>query len=380
MNWVALKMLTGDAKRFLVLVLGVAFASLLMAHQMSVFWGVMRRTTSCILDIDDGLIWVMSPRVRYIDEVKPLTSQDVYRLRGVEGVDWAVQLYKGLVRVQTRDRDYRNAVVLGLDDATLIGGPRQMLRGRLSDLQQPDAVIMDQAGYSYLWPGKPLQTGQELEVGERRARLVGICKASPPFQTLPILYTRFHQAVSFAPLERNVVSFVLVKPRADCHADEVCRRIERTTEMLALTGSEFSWKTIEYYFRFTGIPLNFIVVVGIGFVVGVAIAGQTFYLFTMEHLKQFGVLKAMGLNGQHLVCMVLLQSLVVGALGFGLGVGAANILIDGLTKNVQHLAGFFLTWQIFVATGIAVLVIVILASLLSIRRVLILEPAIVYRE
>jgi putative ABC transport system permease protein len=95
MSWVALRMLTGDRSKYFGLIFGVAFASLLMAHQVSIFAGIMRRTTSQIQDVREAEVWVMDPRVQYFDEVKPLQEGDLHRVRGVEGVAWAVRLYKG---------------------------------------------------------------------------------------------------------------------------------------------------------------------------------------------------------------------------------------------------------------------------------------------
>ena len=77
---------------------------------------------------------------------------------------------------------------------------------------------------------------------------------------------------------------------------EAARRIDEATRLRALTADEFGWETIWYYFRNTGIPINFGITVVLGLIVGTAIAGQTFYLFTLENLKQFGALKAMGVT------------------------------------------------------------------------------------
>ncbi len=378
MNRVAWKMLTGDRHKYLVLVLGVAFATVLMSDQASVFWGVMRRTTSQIRDIHPKGIWVMDPGALYIEEFKPLREEDLYRVRSVAGVAWAVPLFKGLVHVRASGKS-RQVVLVGVDHRTLIGAPREMILGRAEDLRGPEAVLVDELGYSLLWPNAPLSLGQELEINERRAVVVGVCKASPLFQTLPILYTGFGQAQSFQPEERHHTSFVLAVPEAGTPIKEVCQRISSQTGLLAVTGEEFCWITIGYYFGHTGIPLNFIVIVAIGFVVGVAVAGQTFYLFTVDNLRQFGVLKALGANNRLLLRMILFQALIVGLIGYGMGIGTTAFLIDSLTKRTLHLAGFYLPWQIMVGTAGCVLVIMILASLMSIRRVFVLEAAIVFQ-
>jgi putative ABC transport system permease protein len=378
MNWIALKMLTGDRSKYLGLIFGVSFATVLMTQQISIFAGIMQRTASQILDVRDADIWVMDNKVRFIDEVPGLPSTDLDRVRGVPGVAWAVKMYKGQVRARLADGNFRNVILFGLDDATLVGGPQEMIAGSFADLRQADAVIIDKAGYEYMWPDESYKLGRVFEMNDRRAVLVGVCKASAPFTTLPIIYTRYSQAARFVPRERNLMSFVLVKPQEGLRAEEVCQRIKEQTGLMALTQEQFFWKTIAYFLASTGIPVNFGITIALGFIIGVAIAGQTFYLFTIENLKQFGALKAMGLSNIRIVGMILLQALVVGLIGYGIGAGLTAIFFES-TSHITVLAGLHMFWQVMAGTGGAVLVIVVLASLLSIRRVLVLEPAVVFR-
>jgi putative ABC transport system permease protein len=378
MTWIALKMLTGDRSKYLGLIFGVSFATVLMAQQVSIFAGIMRRTASQIIDVRDADIWVMDNKVRYIDEVPGLPETWLERVRSVPGVAWAVKMYKGQVRARLPDGNFRNVILFGLDDATLVGAPQEMIVGSLADLRRPDAVIIDKAGYEYMWPGEPYRLGRVLEMNDRRAVLVGVCQASAPFTTLPVVYTRYRQAAGYVPRERNLMTFVLARPQEGMTAEEVCRRIEDQTGLVALTQEQFFWKTIWYFLGSTGIPVNFGITISLGFIIGVAIAGQTFYLFTIENLKQFGALKAMGLSNRRIVGMILLQALVVGAIGYSVGVGLTAIFFAS-TSHITPLAGLHMLWQVMAGTAVAVLVIVVLASLLSIRRVLVLEPAVVFR-
>jgi putative ABC transport system permease protein len=377
MSWIALKMLMGDRAKYRGIVAGITFAALLIAQQGSIFCGLLLRTSNQIRDVADADIWVMDPGVEYIDESKAMKEDSVYLVQGVPGVKWAVRFYKGQARLKLGDGNYQQAIVLGLDDATLVGGPQELLLGSLADLRKPDAVIMDEAGFHYLWPDEPLQVGRVLEMNDHRAVLVGICKASRTFQTFPVLYTRYHQALNFIPQERRVLTFVLAQPQSGLPVQEVCRRIHDQTGLQALSSADFAWNTIRYYLKRTGIPINFGITVTLGFIVGCAIAGQTFFTFVLENLNQFGSLKAMGVSNLRLVGMVVLQGLVVGAIGYGLGVGLACVF-GALSRNSE--LSFFMPWQILLGTAAAVAVIVVFSSLISIRKVLVLEPAIVFRS
>jgi putative ABC transport system permease protein len=378
MTWVAWKMLTGDRAKYLGTVFGVAFGVLLVSQQTSIFVSIMKRTAAQILDLREASLWVMDKRVQSIDEVRPLSDGDLYNIRSVTGVDWAVRYFKGQVRARVDGGNYRQAFLMGLDDHTLVGAPNQMLMGSLDDLERPDAVIIDSAGYSYLWPNEPMELGRTLEMNDRRAVLVGICKATPPFMTFPLIYTRYSRALHYIPGERNQMTFVLAQPVPGLTTAKLKQRIEAQTGLKALTRDGFLWLTVEYYLKNTGIPINFGITIALGFIVGTAIAGQTFYLFTLENLKQFGALKAMGVTNGRLIGMVLLQATLVGLIGYGLGIGATALFFE-VTKNVVALQGFFMPVQVAIGTAVAVGLIVLLASLLSLRKVLVLEPAVVFR-
>jgi putative ABC transport system permease protein len=253
-----------------------------------------------------------------------------------------------------------------------------LIAGDLADLRRPYAVIVDKAGYEYLWPGQPIRLWREFEINDRRAQLVGVCKASAPFVTLPVMYTRFNEALPYVPTKRNLMNYVLAEAGPGESGTEVAERITCETGLLAVTQQRFFWNTIDYMLGSTGIPVNFGITIALGFIVGVAVAGQTFYLFTLENLKHFGSLKAMGVNNCRLIGMILLQALCVGGIGFGLGVGFTALFFER-TNQITHLAGLYMPWQAIAGVGFAVLAIVSLASLVSARRVLFLEPAIVFR-
>jgi putative ABC transport system permease protein len=377
-NFVALKMLVADRAKYFSLIFAIAFASFLLANQVSIFIGIMTRPASQIQDVVDADIWVMDTQTLYGDEVYALRDYDLYRVRSVPGVEWAVPLYKGNGRAKGPDGRFRTVILMGLDDATLVGAPRKMLVGSLQDLDQPDAAIIDKAGYLYFFPGQPLEVGRTLQMNERRVLIVGISDASAPFQSFPVLHTRYSQALGFVGRERNLLSFVLAKPTPGTPVEKVCKGIEAATGLRARSTAEFSLDAFLFYLRNTGIPVNFGITVIIALVVGTVIPGQTFYIFTVESLKQFGALKAIGVTNRRIVWMILLQALVVGGTGYALGMGITAAFF-ARTMNYLPTRGIIFPWQVMAAVGVVVLVVVGLASLISVRRVLVLEPAVVFR-
>ncbi len=378
MNFVALRMLTGDRAKYLGLIFAIAFSSFLIAQQVSIFAGLLNRMRSQIFDITDADIWVMDPATQYVDEVYALRDDALYRVRGVRGIRWAVPLFKGQPVARALSGRFRSVILLGLDDASLAGAPRKMILGSIQGLREPDAVIIDLAGYHFLFPGQAPRLGGVLEMNDRRARIVGISDASAPFTSFPVMFTRYSLAVNYVGRQRTQMSFILAKAQPGVPAPDIGRRVAEATGLRAISGDEFGRMTISYYMAHTGIPVNFGLTVAIGLIVGTVVAGQTFYIFTIENLKQFGALKAIGTTDLRIVGMILLQALLVGTVGYSIGMGMTAVFFS-ITTHQEATRGIVLLWQTMAGTAGVVLFIVAIASLMSVRRVLKLEPAIVFR-
>ncbi len=378
MNFVALRMLTGDRAKYFGLVFAIAFCTFLLENQTSIFANILKRTASQILDVTDAEVWVMDPMTEYWEQTKALKDTDLARVRGVPGVQWAVRLFKGNPVAKTVKGRFAVSFLVGLDDSTLAGAPRKMLMGSWERLREPDSVVVDQAGYVLLFPDEPLGLGRTLEMNDHRVTIVGISDASAPFASLPVMHARYSEAVNFLGRERAQLSFIIARPAAGVSPKELTARIAARTALRARTTEEFMWDCVGYYVKHTGIPVNFGITIAVAIVVGTVVAGQTFYLFTVENLKQFGALKAMGVTNPRLMGMILLQAASVAALGFAIGTGMAATFFEIFMRKLAT-RGIVLMWQCVGLTGACILFVVVVASVLSIRRVLVLEPAEVFR-
>src|SRR5688572_24332645 len=263
MNLVALKMLVGDRAKYLGIIMGLTFASLLITQQLAIFIGLMSRTYGAVTDLSLPDIWVMDPKVQFIDDIKPLQDTELFRVRGIGGVEWAVPLYKGLLKARLGNGNFQTCNVFGLDDTTLIGGPPVMVEGNLADLRRSEAVIIDDVGaaekLAHVMPdgsSVPLKVGDTLELNDHRAVVVGICKVSRTFQSQPVVYTTYSRATTFAPRERKLLSFVLVKAKPGVDQQELCDRIAQVSGLAAYTREGFKELTWKYFAKYTGIPIN----------------------------------------------------------------------------------------------------------------------------
>ena len=243
----------------------------------------------------------------------------------------------------------------------------------------PNTVILDEYGAQKLSrvPAKPIVVGESFEINDHEARVVGICKSRMAFSGNPYVFTTYDQAVQYAPGTRKMLSCVLAAGQSGEDPAKVARRITQATGLKACTKSEFFWMTVWWFIKNTGISIAFGATVMLGFVVGLTISSQTFYSFVLENLRNLGALKAMGASDSVLARMVMLQTLTVGLIGYGCGVGLATLFGMALLK--KGMPPFFLPRQLPLITLDAILFICWLAASLGIRKIRNLEPAVVFR-
>jgi len=384
----ALKMLFGDTAKYVMLIAGLFFATFLIVQQASVFCGLMLWTTATLRNVA-APIFVVEERVEQINETNPMRDTDVDRVRSVSSVRWAMPLYSGIQRVRLSDGSFKTVQLVGIDAASLAGAPGRMVEGRLEDLRLPNTVVIDQLATTRLAsnpkdPSTKIKIGDRFEINDVEARVVGICEAMRSFTGGPYVWTTYERALQYTPPSRKMLSAVIAAPVKGMSVEQAAADIERTTELRAYVNhnfgkdtKDFNTSTVWWYIRNTGIPISFGTTVVIGFIVGVAIACQTFYSFVLDNLKHLGALKAMGMSNVRLSMMLLFQAFTIGIIGFGLGLLATSGFAMGALKNGQP--PFFMPWQIPVFAFVAVQLICMLAALLGIIRLSLYEPAMVFR-
>jgi putative ABC transport system permease protein len=193
---IALKMLFGDPVKLAGLIFGIAFSTLLMAQQGGFFIGLISRSANLVMEARGVDVWVFDPKTETAEGPTPMRSIELFRVRGVEGVARAAPLVQATATLRTSERRSSAATFLGIDDGTLLGINPRFVVGVPEDLRRPDAIAIDQLGFSRLWPGEPLAPGKVLEVNDRRAVVVAITEALPGFAAPVVVYTRLSQALA----------------------------------------------------------------------------------------------------------------------------------------------------------------------------------------
>jgi len=330
-----------------------------------------------LTDMPSPTIWVMDPATESDDRVRGMPNENLDLVRSVPEIEWAVPINVMYIPLVTHAGIFQLAQVYGIDDATFIGVPNEMVEGSVRDLRREGGVIVDvYSAHSSLASRLPngtkraLQIGDELEINDHRAVVVGICEITQGFYPQPIIFTTLSEFNRFTSFTVNSLGFIAAKTLPGANVDEVCSRLRAYPGLNALTTEQFKWRMIKTFLE-TGILINFGLSVALGFIVGFSIAGQIFYIMTLQNLSYYALIKAIGGTEKMMMQMILSQALAVGTMGFFLGIGAT--ILWGLAIRKTTLA-FLFPWELLGFTALLILVICVLTAGFSIRKVFRADP------
>lgn len=372
----ALKMLIGN-KSCIGVIFGIFLATLLISQQSAIFLGLVSRSYRLVTDIPAPNIWVIDPATESDQKVRSMPAGYLDVVRSIPNIEWAVPINVMDIPMVTPSGNFDVSHLYGIDDATLIGSPPEMVEGNLQDLRREGAVVVDiysaNGSLAKILPDGtkiPLKIGDTFEINNHRAVVVGLSKITQGFYPQPIMFTSYSQFKYFTSFARNTIEFIAAKTLPDAKVEEVLKKINSYSVLNGLTSDELKWRMAKSFLQ-TGILINFGLSVALGLIIGFSIAGQIFYIMTLNNLKYYALIKALGGSQDLITRMIMIQVGVVGVIGYLLGTGAT--IFWGMAVKDTTLA-FLFPWQLLIFTFFIVLIICIFTAGLSIRKVFSVDP------
>jgi putative ABC transport system permease protein len=370
----ALKMLLDDKARFAATVLGVGFAVALVLVQVGLFYGLLENA-SITIDRLDAELWVTARNTPNVDFGNPFPETYVQRVRSVPGVAWADNLIVWYALVMLPTGAQESVVYYALEDFKAWNFPWNIESGDPALLRRGRYAMLDASAERRFGP---FHSGDYREFQGRRLKIIGRTREARSFTTTPIAFIDYQLAQSLSPAElAGRTTFVVVKlePWADAQAvrQEIRRRLPYND---VHTKTEWAALSRNYWIQSTGLGLTIVLTATLGALVGVVIVAQTLYASTMEHLTEFGTVKALGGGNLTVSGIVAEQASYAAVLGYGVGLALTQSLVPVLARlDMKMIIGPTLAALVFVGTQALCLG----AALLSCRKVVTLDPAIVFR-
>lgn len=366
--------ITRDRVRLIIAVIGVAFAVLLMTVQLGLLIGF-ATTSSSLVDRAKADIWIVPRGAKDVDQAGYLVERQKYRALGISGVDSVQSLIVRFTEWKRPDGGTESVIVVGIDPAVKPAlQPWNFIDGSVDNLRIADGVVIDELYSQKLGVSK---IGETVEITGRRARIVGITSQIRTFTQSPYVFANLKNARIWTGLPDDRTTYLLVQAEPGANLTSLRNALEAALPASDVyTAREFSWRTRIYWLITTGVGAALLIAAVLGVIVGMVIVSQTLYSATMERLQEFATIRAMGATNRYLQTIVLRQSLVSGTLGYVIGTAIA-VTVAWLSRASS--ATLMLSYPLIVILGVVTLSMCVGASLISIRKVLRVDTASVFR-
>ena len=369
----ARKNLLHDKLRFFITVMGVAFAVTLVFVQVGLFLGLLRNATTVIEHMSADL-WVTSKNTPNIDFSHTFPESYVQRVKSVPGVGKAENLILTFAQISLPTGAQESVQIYCMKNFTDWNLPWNY-QGNIEDLRRGPYFMLDSSAVKRFGP---FQIGDYREIIDNRMQIIGRTKEAVSFTTTPLAFVDYDRMQALSPaLLRNRTSYIVVKVAPGADIETVRREIQsRMPYNDVWTKQEWADRSRTYWVVNTGLGLNMVLTVFLGVLVGVVVVAQTLYTSTMEHLKEFGTVKAIGgSNGD--IYKILGEQAVISALaGFAVGTAMAFAMRPLMARADLHL---IIPQQFLAIVLIGTVVMCLAASMLSFKKIAGIDPALVFR-
>jgi putative ABC transport system permease protein len=362
-----------DKVRLAVTLTGIVFSVVLIVVQLGLFFGF-TTATSNLIDHSGADLWITSKNVPYVEQGVAFSERKLNQARAVPGVTDAQKIIAHWTQWKRHDGGEESVQIVGLNVDDTLERPWDLVSGRVEDLKTPDAIILDEL---YKQKLGVTGVGEVFEIGGHRARVVGFTRGIRSFTTSPYVFTTFKNAQSYTGMREDQTLFILVKVAPGAKIDDVRRGILASVKDVEVyTTAQFSHMTTFYWMFTTGAGVAVLIAAVLGLVVGFVVVAQTIYATTMDHIREYGTLKAMGAPNIYVYKVIMKQAAISAVIGYVLG-----MFVSAFVVRASQEGGAAILMPLPMAVGMffVTLVMCIGAALVSINKVTRIEPAMVFK-
>jgi putative ABC transport system permease protein len=321
----ALATLWHERQRYLPGILAVAFSAVLIALTCGLLLGLLS-VTSIPITRTRADVWVGKAGVLSVDIAGVIPTSWYSRVMECPEVASCEEYCEGFGRWKMANGADDVCIIIGcrLDDSSL--GAVDALTPELREkLTEPNSVVIDEAELPRL--GMTTGVGETGEILGHKVRVVGLIKGYSSLAG-PYVFCSLATARPLMRLRPDQSSYLLAKCYGPADAPAVAARLRETygDQLSAYTSDEFTRRSEMHWLLKTKAGVAMGVLSLLGLLVGAVVTGFTLYAATAASIREYAVLRALGIPRWRMGMAVMSQSFWVGVFGVGVGLPTMYVL------------------------------------------------------
>lgn len=352
---------------------GVVIAVFLIGQQTGIFL-FLTDAMAALVRNNAQYIWVVDPKTTNVNAMAPIDVRLGRELESIPGVKKAYPLLIAGGQARFANGISSGVTLIGVQAPAFAGGPWNLKVGTPQNLLQDGAVITD------FFDRKSLglaEIGDYFEINGRKVFIAGQTRGVRAFGAPVYTFTTIERARALSRQSAYKASAFLVEWDRNQDSTAIIQLInQQLVGVRAWSSKDFTASTVGTVLKSSGIAISFGTLILFALISGFVIIGLTLYSATVDRIRDYGTLKAIGATNSYIRKLILTQAFVFALIGFAIGFGLVTAFRLGIANagTLFHFQPWMVLSFFLITLGIAAG-----GTLFAIRRIAKLEPASVFR-
>ena len=361
-----------DRISFFVTIIGIVFSVVLVAVQTGIYLGSENKIAA-IIDQAPADLWVVPLGTKSYDDPSLLAGRERHMILSTPGVETAEDMVVSFGRWRKPKGGTTAILIVGSAQDSQYPMPWNIKEGSRAALEAPNTVAIDKSYFPDLGVES---VGDQAEVNGVTVEVAASTKRIRSFTTLPYVFMSIEGARRFTGAGQDQATYERVNLSAGADLEKVRAEISsRLPDAEVLTQTEFRKRSLAYWLFQTGAGAALIAGAVLGLIVGVVIVAQTLYASTKDHINEFATLRALGAGAGYIVRVILMQAVMSGFIGYGLGIIVSFGVITAAQDTKLNIV---MTPELAAALFAITIGMCIFAAISAIVKVVRIDPAVVF--
>jgi putative ABC transport system permease protein len=374
---IAIRSLLHERAKFVSAVAGVCVAITLFLVQAGTYFGFVD-SAGTVIEHMGGDVWIMSRGTTVLDYAELLGADVPLRAKELPCVRAARGLVLSWFYPRRADGGMICAQIIGMQPGEGKVEPWSLVQGTPDDLHAPDRIAVDDRDlgkFGITGVGSDLELAPVFGVAAQTAHVAALTRGVRSFTLNPYVFADIETTRELLGMSQSTAHFWVLDLNDLSCAPHVIDYVERDSDLRAMTTRAFREQHVDAWVGGAGIGAALSLTALLGLVVGAVIVAQTLSSIARDHQRELGTLKAIGATPFELAGFILWQVAVISAIGGVTG----TVLAIAVAHAVEASLKVKIDSSLLIAAAVANVIVCGAASAASIRRVLRLEAAEVFK-
>lgn len=329
----ALNYLFHDKKRLLISILGTSLVVILIIVCQSILNGTLTEAENYSNKVGSDIFVTQDGVSKMLASISFFPETKIDEIENIEGVDTCSPIISNKYCL-SKDGKVIAAYLIGYDLESGIGGPWLITKGR--NVDSDDEIVIDEN----IAKANNYKLNDKIEINNKKLKIVGFSGETNAMAN-QYMFVSLDAARNIF-LTDTMVSYALIRVDKSVKVNDIVKKINNQISGVdAVDREQFALNNRQVQSDMLSGPMT--IMVFINFLIGCLVVAFSMYTISRSRLKDYAMLKAVGMINRKCFFVVIIQAFITVVIGLCVGLMLSvfismfiNSIGEGITSTIDY--------------------------------------------